>query len=204
MTASFAVFVQEDIEAVLEGLDNESRRRAASRAINKIAKQARAEFARRIIAQVNLPSSYVSPSSERLYVSGFASPSNLEAEITARGRATSLARFVTSSAGVGRKGVRVSVARGRTQELPGAFLMKLRSGKDTDSRFNMGLAVRLRPGQRLRNTLAAKRIAQNLYLLYGPSVAQVFENNAGTGEKHDYSPEIAQKLHDEFVRLLGV
>lgn len=202
---TFAVFVDGDAVELLDDLSAPALARKAAMAINKTARDARAEFARRITAQVNLPASYVSPNKDRLYVDGLASPAHLETSIVARGRATSLARYVTANRGVNRPGVSVSVRRGRTNFLERAFLIRLRQGNSavTDTQFNLGLAVRLRRGERLRNKFSARRVASGLYVLYGPSVAQVFENNAGSGTKKDYSEEIGRDLEREFLRLLG-
>lgn len=201
----FAVFIDgADIE-LLDGLDSDSRRRAASQAINRIAKETRTDMAREIRRRVNLPSSYVSPSGRRLAVSKFASPNSLQAEIFARGRATSLARFVTSSGGVNTAGVSVSVVPGKVVDLKRAFLIRLPQGSAevTDTKNNLGLAVRLRPGEMLRNKYSASRVAKGLYVLYGPSVAQIFEANDGKGLKDEMIPEIETRLEAEFLRLIG-
>lgn len=204
MTQQYAVLV-EGLSSITD-LDNLSKSKietAAVRAINKLADHGRARAAAEIGRQVNLPASYLSPSGGRLAVSQKATKGNLEARIRARTRATSLARFVTSGT-PGKPGVRVSVRPGSSITLPKAFLMKLRAGKElTDTKFNLGLAVRLKSGESLRNKYKRVQLAKNLYLLYGPSVDQVFlHNDEKRGVAVDLSPELADKLEAEFTRLL--
>lgn len=201
--ADFAYFVDGLDVDLLEGLDDATRRRKAAMAINRVARDARVEIARRIRAEVNLPASYVSPSSDRLSVTGTATANQLETRITARGRPTSLARFVTRGR-VGRAGVGLQVEPGRTTKMNRAFLLPLPAGSGmVDTARNMGLAIRLRRGERLKNKYSAKQVSGNLYLLYGPSVSQVFEANSGKGVKRDIIPELEDDLRREFLRLLG-
>lgn len=197
---------------VVEGLDELQNikqikpaiRLAAARAINKVSRDGRVEIARDIRDQVKLPASYVSPSQKRLYVSKMATQQQLEGRITARGRATSLARFVQGTPLPG-QGVRVEVAPGRSRYMKRAFLIKLRAGKsDIDTKFNMGLAIRLRPGETLRNKANVRRMEKGLYLLYGPSVDQIFRANDGSGVANEIAPSLAVRLEREFLRLLEI
>jgi hypothetical protein len=200
---TYAVFVEglQDLGEI-EGLDDKIAL-AAVRSINKIARDGRVAISREIRRQVNLPASYLSPSGGRLAVSRQATKGNLEAAITARGRATSLARF-SSGGKVGKEGVSVSVSPGRSVTLKRAFLIRLRSGTaNLDTQANLGLAVRLRPGETLRSKYAARRMASGLYLLYGPSVAQVFLDNSGKGVASDMTPEILDNLEIEFGRQMS-
>jgi hypothetical protein len=175
---------------------------AAVRAINTVARDQRAEAARRITDQVNLPKSYVSPSGGRLIITQKAQRASLEARITARGRPTSLARFVRGTPQRG-AGVTVEVKPGQSSYLRRAFLMRLPQGKEiTDTKFNLGLAIRLRPGESLNNKTQKIRLANNLYLLYGPSVQQVFLDNQGQGVADDLAEPTADYLEAEFFRLL--
>jgi hypothetical protein len=179
-------------------------RLAATRAINKIARDKRSRAARLIRDQVNFPAAYVAPGQKRLYVSKQANRSDLEARITARGRATSLARF-TDGGQVGHAGVYVQVAPGKSRFMKRAFLMRLPQGSTlTDTIFNLGLAIRLRPGEVLQNKVSARKVASGLYLLYGPSVDQVFRSNDGSGVANDMVPEIERDLSAEFLRLLDI
>lgn len=205
MADQFAVFMDGLEVDLLEGLDSKSRHRAAVRAINKIARDARAEAARKIRDQVNLPARYVSPSQKRFYVSKQAQGRSLEARITAQGRATSLAQFIPGGARKGQRGVHVEVAPGKARLMKKAFVIPLRQGNaSVDTKYNLGLAIRLRPGERLQNKTFAKRVESGLYLLYGPSVSQVFRANDGTGVASDMAPEVANDLTAEFLRLLDI
>jgi hypothetical protein len=173
---------------------------AARRAVNKTADRSRARSAREIRNQVNFPASYVSGQRGRLKIAKKASGRDLEAIIRGRERPTSLAQFVTAGKLGGKGGVSVAVKPGVTKRMPRAFLIKLRAGNASiDTRFNLGLAIRLRPGESIRNKSSFVRLQQNLYLLYGPSVNQVFEAVAG-----DEAPNASNFLEQEFLRLLDL
>ena len=173
---------------------------AAQRAINRTADTTRTASAREIRRQVNFPAQYLTPSAGRLAVSKRAGPGSLEAIIKGQHRATSLARFVTGSTRVGKAGVTVQVQPGVAKRMSRAFLIRLPHGSGkVDTKFNLGLAIRLKPGERLQNKKKAIRMARGLYLLYGPSVDQVFQTVAS-----DVSPEAAEKLEEEFLRLLEI
>jgi len=151
-------------------------RRVASRAINRTLDRTRTRSASSIREQVAFPSGYLSPRTGRLSVTKRSNPTTLTGEITGRGRPTSLARFAQNTPRRGRE-VRLQVKPGKISTIPGAFLIKLRSGTaDIETRNNMGLAVRLGPGQTLRNKRQTRRVSNGLYLLFGPSVDQVFRD----------------------------
>jgi hypothetical protein len=173
---------------------------AAVQAINRTARDTRADASERIRAQVNFSASYLSPSQKRLYVQQQAKRGSLEAVIRARGRPTSLARFVQGAPTPG-EGVTVQVAPGKAKFMRRAFLIKLRAGSDAiETRFNMGLAIRLRPGERLENKKNVVQLQRNLYILYGPSVSQVFMANDGTGVAKDLEPQVLDEMETEFLR----
>lgn len=175
----------------------------AVRAINKITPQVRTESAARILRQINFPESYLNLGSKRLFVSRLATRNKPEAAINARRRPTSLARFVTGTLQDKQVGVSVRVKKGgKTEQLRRAFVLRLNSGADTKGNF--GLAVRLPKGEELRNRATARRMANGLYLLYGPSVQQVFLDNQGEGVAADMAPVAADKLADEFQRLFDL
>lgn len=201
--AQFAVFADGVDVDLLEGLDTQSRRRAATQALNKIARDARALAIREMRQQVALPKSYFD---QKRFFTSPATASTLEAKVTARGRNTMLARFVKGAPKVGKPGVYVEVKPGKARFLKRAFLIKLPQGSNavTDSLFNLGLAIRLRPGETIENKLVARRIERGLYILYGPSVSQVFRANDGDGVANEIAPEVAAKLQREFLRLLGL
>jgi hypothetical protein len=191
----------------LRSLETPQRRRALALAINKITRDSRAKAAATIRKQVNLPASYVAPSQGRLAVVQQANQSRLEGVIRARGRNTSLARYArTASGGVGaRGGVYVSVKPGSSRYLKRAFLIRLRQGDAmTDTQSNLGLAMRLKPGETLRGKINFVRMRNGLYLLYGPSVHQMLMSASGDGIAKDMEPEILRTLTDEFLRLMDL
>lgn len=177
----------------LESLDP-SILRAARLAVNKATDRGRALGARKIREQVAFPARYLSGENGRLRVSRKATDKRLEGAITGQDRPTSLARFSRDRdpAATRRKGgVTVTVAPGHTKFMKGAFLMRLRNG-------NLGLAVRLKPGESIRNKSAVRKVGKGLYLLYGPGVDQVFRTVA----QEDVAPYSADYLEQEFLRLL--
>lgn len=174
----------------------------ALQAINKTADRGRTMAARQIRQEVNFPVSYLDPNGKRLFVSKRAQRNDLEAKITARRRATSLARFVSGTTQIHKAGVRIEVAPGRARFLKRAFLVRLPAGSaNIDTASNLGLAVRLKPGEVIRNKTDARRLDKGLYLLYGPSVDQVFRARDGSGVAEEISPELVTQLEDEFIRL---
>ena len=199
----FAVFVEGlDTLDDLRSLEDEIKLKAAQ-AINKIVRDGRASIAIQMGHEINFPRGYLSPAKKKLYVQTQATRSHLESVIKASGSPTSLARFVqgkpTPSA---RGGVTVRVGR-RPRHLKRAFLMRLRRGNTLDEdNFNIGLAIRLAPGETLTNKKFSRRIASGLYLLYGPSVDQVFLGRTGTGVAAQQSPDMADRLENEFTRLM--
>ena len=204
--SDFAVFAEGLAE--LDDFKNlkQDIRFAATKAINKIARDKRSRAARIIRDQVNFPASYVSPGQKRLYVSKQATGGDLEARITARGRATSLARFVQGNPKPGKPGVYLTVAPGKSRYASRLFIVRLKGidGQTDSIRANLGLAIRLRPGESLKNKYSARKLASGLYLLYGPSVDQVFRASDGTGVANSMVPEIQRDLSAEFLRLLKV
>lgn len=189
----------------LDGLSKRKIRTAAYRAINRGARDGRARAARMIREQVNLPASYVSPSERRLSVTQQANAGSLQAKITARARNTSLSRFVQGSPRPNRAGLYVEVAPGKVRFMKRAFLIRLPQGSAlTDTKFNLGLAIRLRKGERLENKRFARRIASGLYVLYGPSVDQIFRASDGRGVASDITPEIEEIIQREFFRQLNL
>lgn len=181
----------------LSSLDNieklpENVVRAARNAINRVTDKARTQASRDIREQVNLSASYLA---QRLSVRKRAVGRNLEAMIQGSDQPVSLARFATSrnpSAARKAGGVKVQVSPGSTKFMERAFLMQLRNG-------NLGLALRLKDGEQLRNKRLVRKIGAGLYLLYGPSVDQIFR-----GVAEDNIPDIAADLEREFLRLMDL
>lgn len=171
-------------------------------AINDAARKGRTEASARIRSQVAFSATYLNPAQKRLYVAEQAKRGHLQAIIRARGRPTSLARFVMGSPKKG-EGVTVQVAPGRARFMKRAFLIKLRSGQnDIETQFNMGLAMRLKPGEELKKKRNVVRMKSGLYILYGPSVSQVFLDNSGDGVAKDISPDVLDDMENEFLRLM--
>jgi hypothetical protein len=164
--------------------------KAARLAINKTADHSRSYAADVMMRNVNFPSSFLRGNQSKLTVSQKASDGNLEAIITGRSTPTSLARFVSSQAS---GGLRVSVKRGSSKLIKSAFIMNLRSG--ATSLNNKGLAVRT-DGRKPRGAYKPKEIAPGLWLLYGPSVDQVFKN-----VRSEITPHIEDYLAAEFNRV---
>lgn len=176
--------LQGEIEEIPENI-----RRAAMRAVNKTADRARAASAREMRNQVNFPARYLS-SEGRLQVTRKASLNNLEAVVTGRQAPTSLARFVQGTPKRG-QGVRVEVKPGAARYMRRAFLMKLKNN-------NVGLALRTSGGPP-SGAYKPKKINENLWLVYGPSIDQVFRTVAD-----DVSEPMADYLEGEFTRLLDL
>ncbi len=205
MTAAWEVIVEGPDDLNLTHLSKNRLGRAMATAVNRVARDARALSARKVRDQVNLPVRYLSPSGGRLTVHQKASQSNPQAIIRARHRPTSLAQYVRGKPKPSVPGVYLEVAPGRVRFMSRAFLIRLRAGDQlTDTKFNMGLAIRLRPGESLSNKTNFTRTKDGLYLLYGPSIDQLFLSNDGTGIASDISPKLAQDLRREFTRLIGV
>ena len=135
-------------------------------AVNKATDKARVMASEDIRGSINLGRNYLA---KRLTVVKRASGNDLEGMIRGSDNPTMLARFAnTRNPRVARKagGVTVSVKPGSAKFMKGAFLMDLGN--------TVGLAIRVKPGESLRNRKNAKRVANGLYLLYGPSVNQAF------------------------------
>lgn len=200
MSARIDAISLEDLISYL-GDRPEVARRAARMAINDTtSRKAVPRFRKAMQEEVNFPPGYLNK--ERFGQTKRATDSNLEAAVTARFRPTSLARFAPGQSfeGARRTGaVNVRVNRGGgAKRLKGAFFVRLRRGADNSDGFNLGLAIRLKPGEKLRgrrNGASGVQLAPDLYLLYGPSVDQVFRD-VSVAE----SPSVADDLQREFVR----
>lgn len=174
-------------------------KRAALQAVNRTADRTRTAAARKMRDQVAWRASYLSPGQGRFTVAEKATRDKLEARIQARQRATSLAHFSKGSVG-SKNGVSVEVAPGFARMMKRAFLIRLRAGNaPIDTRSNLGLAIRLKPGERVLNKrqMVPLKKGSNVYLLYGPSVDQVFKTVAP-----DVAPDALDFLEAEFARLM--
>ena len=189
------VFAVEGLSS-LEDIDNlpEQILLKARQAINAAADRAKTQASKQIRSELNFPARYLS---DRLTVRQRASGTRLQAVISGRDRPTSLARFSSSkNIEASRKKGYVDVKVGNsTKRITGGFLIKLRND-------NIGLAIRLKPGESIKGKrMAAKQMAPNLYLLYGPSVDQAF---ATTVDKSALQQDTADFLEKEFIRLMGI
>lgn len=177
--------------------------RKARQAINRTAERTRASSAREIRKQVNFPARYLSSGDNgRLRISEKARGLSLQAKIAGRERPTSLARFAKGTPESTRRQGRVdvSVKPGTSRSIGKAFLMRLPQGANlTDTQYNLGLALRLKPGETVQNKKFLVKMGGGLYLLYGPSVNQVFREVA-----EDAAPDAAAFLEREFLRLLSI
>lgn len=202
----------EDFVVVIEGLA-ETRSieslpaniiKAAYRAINATASRTSTAARRKVREEVNFPAQYLtgtdSSGQQRLGVSKKANSADLEAVITGRQRPTSLARFLVGSPQPGRLGVSVQVSPGFATFMKRAFVIRLPAGRaDIETKSNLGLAIRLKPGEVIHNKRVMLKLSGNLYLLFGPSVDQVFNT-----VREDVSPDASDFLGAEFSRLLGL
>jgi len=185
MSGSYVVTVEglESFEE-LKDLDEKTRINEA-RAVNKTIDRIRAAASRDIRENINVTRSALA---SRLSLRKVARPGDPEAILNASDRPRSLASFVTSRRAKN-KGVTVEVKPGERKEMLRAFIINLANG-------NRGLAIRLKPGETLKNKKYAKELGKNLYILYGPSVNQMFRMIA-----EDRVDEFASFLENEFIRL---
>ncbi len=198
-----------DYAVVIEGLrdidlDGAPKRveRAAARAVNYALRRTRTRAAKEMREQIAFKARYLTGANTgRLQIRESASPGNLQGRIRGRDRPTSLARFMSGSRRVGRSGVTVRVKPGSSKKMNRAFVMGLKNE-------NVGLAIRLREGERIENKKVMLRAAYsqrggrraseyNLYLLYGPSVDQVFST-----VREDMDEFARGEMEKEFLRLM--
>lgn len=200
MTVNIIADAFAPLESYFNGLP-EVTTQAARIALNDTVRGPAIKLARmRMNEDINFPTGYLNK--DRLSVNKLATNADLEASITGRDRATSLARFATSGQ-IGKRGpISVSVSKGNSVTLKKAFLIKLRRGKTMDgTTFNVGLAIRLGPGETIQNktmpasTFASTLAGGSIALLYGPSVDQVFK-----GVASDITPNVADQVATEFFR----
>ena len=174
---------------------------AAALALNEAARYGRRLGSEQIRREVNLKAGYIDAG--RLQVTRRADASNLEAVITARDRPTSLARF---GHGAQRVAPRVRVkASGGSSTLKRGFYLRLRRGNSVVSseNANIGLAIRLKEGERVENKSQMASIGDGVYLLYAPSVGQVFR---GVSERiaEDVGIQAANRFAHHIGRRLNV
>lgn len=157
--------------------------------------------------QVAFPKNYLK--GDRLMVSKFARETDLEGVILGRKRATSLARFAAPGTPIGSRrggGVEVTVSRGVKTFIRGAWLIKLKRGASlTEDNFNVGLAIRLGENERVVGKFSSHNswlIRNQVALLYGPSVNQVF-NDVAEEQGPKVLDLVAQEFRRQFDRIGG-
>lgn len=178
--------------------------KAAYLAINTAARKAHSLAKKEMLKQVKFPSSYLgTPETGHLKVKQWAAEDNLVATISAQFRPTSLLRYVTNQSTlrkkasptgptVGRGTARLQIKPGSISSIDNAYILRLKNG-------NEGLGIRLKMGEEPTGTTAAKRYGKtNWWLLYGPSVNQVFND-----VRDEISPTVVQILNMEFSRQIA-
>lgn len=176
--------------------------KAIRMAINDVARGKGMKLIRESMrSEIDFTPSYLT--GDRLKVSSAATNAKPEATITARKRATSLARFASGSpASTARQGVSVRVKKGKTTFLKNAWLVRLNKGASkSEDNYNVGLAVRLGPGQKLSNKKRQHEswlVKGSVALLYAPSVNQVFSTVA-----EDVSSPIGDMVAAEYLRQMS-
>lgn len=176
-------------------------------AINDGARFAVREGAKDISSELNLSQRYIMGGpAPRLAVRRFASDADLEAVVTGRDRPTSLSRFARTAVRFGKQRLSPTVkvsAQGGGQRIRGSFFVRLRRGVSMDGEtFNVGLAVRLKPGQRIPGkNVMAKPGRSGFYLLYGPSVGQAYRT-ASVRTVPAVSQRIGNTLARELLRRI--
>lgn len=158
-------------------------------AVNDAAEFGRVLASRYIRGEINFTAGYLA-SEGRLAIVKRATGTDLEAVVRGRDRPTMLSRFATTPKRFGRQArvPRIKVlAKGGTSSVKNSFFVPLNNG-------NIGLAVRLRPGQRIpgKNVMASTR--SGLYILYGPSVGQVARSAFP-----EVSDRVGEKLQERFL-----
>lgn len=179
-------------------------RQSASLAMNGvIPRKGMTRYKKAMKSQVGFPGGYLDEA-DKFGVTQFAKPGDLTAAITARQRPTSLARFATSGV-VGTEGVTLRVKAGQSRRLKRAFMVRLMAGTQlTGETFNTGVAVRIPGGEAAvrgkKDTSRMVHLAKDVFLLYGPSVDQVFRSVSVTETPHVLN-EIETEFYRQFARL---
>jgi hypothetical protein len=174
---------------------------SASSALNDTAVFARKLGSQEIRRRINFKANYLDGG--RLAITQRAYPKRLEAIITGRDRPTSLARFRQGAPRFGQQRipprVRVSASGGSAQIRKG-FYMRLRRGNSiiSSENANIGIAIRLAEGERIKNKNQMVPMGGNLYLLYGPSVGQVYRTVS-----EETSERVSIHLASRFAHYLG-
>lgn len=205
---SLLYLVESREAAQFVGEVSEMQTRAMVKALNKTGPHTRTQMDRAIREQVAFPASYLRPSTKRLFVAKKASKSMLETVIEGRGRPTSLARFVKGGAAAMKnrsrkpEKINIEVKPGSIHGISRAWIVSLPGAPDSN---NLGLAVRTPSGQKPKGAYAPKRLDNNVWLLYGPSVDQVLYSvrNRGGVIEEVYGPTL-DHLSKEYSRQMDL
>lgn len=186
--SDFARFVEQLPDLAVE---------AAYLAVNEAARDTVPAIKRQMRKEINFPSGYLNK--DRLGVRRKATKDRLEAVISGRDRATSLARFAEGATRENTRGrpITVKVKTGHQTRLNRAFIVDLKNG-------NKGLAIRLPKGQTPSSAYKPVPLTRGggketgAWLLYGPSVDQVMKGVAG-----EVQTDIGEMLSRNFLRQLS-
>lgn len=197
---SYAVYIEGLSEAYteLESLPDRVKV-AARRAVNRATSRAKTAASRQMRDQIAWTASYLDG---KLSVKlANESDSNPEGVVGAVFRPTSLARFATGAKTPWKYAKQLHVGAAKYAPTNGRMLfVPLKAGKAaiSEDQMNIGLAIRLKEGDTIKGKYNMKPISNGLYLLYGPSAAQVFFTVA-----KDIIPDVEQWLGDEFTRQMN-
>lgn len=196
---NYAVYIEGLSEAIQDISEMPERvRRAALFAVNYATKKARTQSSRAMREQIAWSASYLD---EKKLSIKLATGETLEGVVGAQFRPTSLAQFAQGSKKPWTKPMSLHVSAASYRPTNGKMLfVPLRAGNGpiTEDNRNIGLAVRLSDGDAVRGKYKMKPFSKGLYLLYGPSAAQVFYTVA-----EDIVPDVADWLDTEFARQLN-
>lgn len=198
------------IDIQLRGLDSvekfyatmpERTEKALRLAVNAASLHGARMAKKQMIAEVNRTSAYIGNPKNlnaKLAVVKTAKAGDLESIVQANHRAASLAGFSNSPVSFGkpRTPIRVRVGRSKTVELKRAFFIRLKRGATlSEDNYNLGIAMRLKPGEKVNNKNVHVSGNSRYAVLYGPSVEQMFNR---------ITPEIADDVlayaEREFLR----
>ncbi len=192
-----------ELEGFLEAAPDITRQ-AASFALNDVigGPGGLGVYRKAISKVINFPPGYLN--NDRFGFDQRATPSDLTASLVARQRPTSLARFATSGVVGGKGGVSVQVKPGgASKSFKSGFLVRLRAGNADGG--NIGLAVRLAPGQTLNKKDQSRMVhlESNVVLLYGPSIDQVLNTSVADAETPEVVENVGTEFFRQFARLSG-
>lgn len=174
--------------------------RASRMALNKVvAGVGRTRLKRAMELQVAFPAGYIN--SKRLAVGRKATDDDLTASLIARQRPTSLATF-DPYLKIGQKGAKVQVRPGSIKNIDRAFPIRLKQGNLLDAEnYNLGLAIRLKPGERVLGRKQQFNGDATLTLLYGPSVDQILQD-VGIEESEGLLDDVETEFFRTFAHIM--